>query len=170
MTEDNNDEAINDLFKRLEKAIGKSLNGIFDSLNSEASDKDLLDEFLLKTFEEKKKKVAKDFTQIEIAVVMLLSGYLVDPKLRDHSTFTLMSAISSPKGVEYFVTDMRANGMEVSHEQVAEAVDNVMSYVVEFGVASVHHGLMIAEVDCAPPKARNTQFEDLGIEDPFKEN
>lgn len=170
MTEDNNEEAINELFKRLEKAIGKSLNGIFDSLNHESSDKDLLGEFLLKTFEEKKKKVAKDFSQIEVAVMMLLSGYLVDPRLREVSPFRMMASLQESKAVEAFVGDMRSNGMEVSFDQVAEAIDNVMSYVVEFGVASVHHGLLIAEVDCAPPKARNTQFEDLGIEDPFKEN
>ena len=170
MTEDNNDKEVNDLFKRLEKAIGKSLNGLFESLNPESSDKDLMDDFLVKTFDEKKKKVAKDFSSIEIAVVMLLSGYLIDPKLRDHSSFAMMSAISSHKGIQAFTQDMRENGIEASFDQVAEALDNVMSFIVEFGLASVNHGLMIADVDCAPPKSRNRQFEDLGIEDPFKDS
>lgn len=170
MTEDNNDEAINDLFKRLEKAIGKSLNGIFDSLNPESTDKDLMDEFLVKTFNEKKLKVAKDLTQADIAVTMLLSGYLIDPKLKNLPSLAVMSSLTTPKGIAAFVADMRENGMEVSHEQVAEALSNVLSYIIEFGLASVHHGLMMADVDCAPPKVRDKNFEDLGIEDPFKEN
>lgn len=170
MTEDNNEEKVNSLFKRLEKALGKSLNSIFDSMNTEASDKDLMDEFLVKTFNEKKMKVAKEFTQIEIAVTMLLSGYLIDPKLHGISSFQMIAALRETKGIEAFAGDMRENGMEVSFDQVAEAIDTVMSYLVEFGLASLHHGLMLADVDCAPPKARNTQFEDLGIEDPFKEN
>ena len=170
MSEDNNDEATNDLFKRLEKAIGKSLNSIFNSLNPESTDKEIMDEFLVKTFNEKKLKVALDFTQIDIAVTMLLSGYLIEPKLREMPSFAIINALSTPKAIGAFVADMRENGMEVSHEQVAEALSNVMSYIIEFGLASVHHGLMMADVDCAPPKARDRNFEDLGIEDPFKEN
>lgn len=170
MTEDSNEKAITDLFKRLEKAIGKSLNGIFASLNPESSDKGMMEEFLLKTFNEKKKKVSEDFNQVEIAATMLLSGYLIDPRLRDLSSFQMMASLRETKAIEAFAADMRENGMEVSFDQVAEAIDNVMSYVVEFGLASLHQGFMMANIDCAPPKARNKHFEDLGIQDPFKEN
>lgn len=170
MTENNNDEAIDDLFKRLEKAIGMPLSDLFNNMNPQASDRELMDDFLTKTFNQKKKKVAKDFTQIEVAAAMLLSGYLIDPRLKEISSFSLLTSLSESKGIEAFASDMRANGMEVSFDQVAEAIDTVMSYVVEFGLASVQQGLMTADVDCAPPKARNRHFEDLGIEDPFKEN
>lgn len=170
MTEDNNDEAVNDLFKRLEKAIGNSLNGIFDSLNPEASEKAMMGEFVAKTFDAKKRKVAEDFNQVDVAVAMLLAGYILSPALKGISSFDVMVSLREVKAVEAFVADMRSNGMEVSFDQVAEAIDKVMSYVVEFGLAAIQHGFMLADVDCAPPKARNRKFEDLGIEDPFKEN
>lgn len=174
MSNNHEDEEIHkklqNLFSNLEKAIGKPLDSIFDSLDTNASDEALLDEFLVKSFEEKKKKVAKDLNQIEIATIMLLSGYLIDPKLKNHSSSNMLKAVASIRGIEAFAEDMRENGMEVSFDQVAEAVDNVMSYIIEFGLASVHHGMMTMGVDCTPPKSRKQNFGDIGIEDPFKDS
>lgn len=170
MTESNREEAFDDLFRRLEKAIGKPLDILFDSLRDGACEKEVMEDFLMKTFEEKKKKVASELSQTEIAVVMLLSGYLIEPKLKDRSTFEIVNSLGHVEGVEAFAADMRANGLEVTFDQVAIAITNVISHIMQFGLASLHHGLMVGDVDCSPPRTRDKNFEDLGIEDPFKDS
>ena len=171
---DLNDEDFNkeieSLFSKLNKAVGGSLDSILDSLNPKASDADLMNEFLKRTFQAKTDKVAKDFNKTEIGVIMLLSGYLLDPSLKEISSYSLFRAMGEVKGIEAIMADMRSNGVEVTYDQVAEAIDNVMSYIVEFGIASLHQGLLSQGIDCSPPKADKSDFGDIGIEDPFKDS
>ena len=163
-------EALENLFSKLNKAIGGSLDRIMDSLDPKASNEDLIGEFLKKTFQAKTDKVAKDFNKTEIGVIMLLSGYLLDPGMKEISSYSLFRAVGEVKGIEAIMADMRSNGVEVTYEQVAEAIDSVMSYVIEFGLASLHQGLLSQGIDCSPPKADKTGFGDIGIEDPFKDS
>ena len=163
-------EALENLFFKLNKAIGGSLDRIMDSLDPKASNEDLIGEFLKKTFQAKTDKVAKDFNKTEIGVIMLLSGYLLDPGMKEISSYSLFRAVGEVKGIEAIMADMRSNGVEVTYEQVAEAIDSVMSYVIEFGLASLHQGLLSQGIDCSPPKADKTGFGDIGIEDPFKDS
>ena len=163
-------EALESLFSKLNKAIGGSLDSIMDSLNPKSSGQELINEFLKKTFQAKTDKVAKDFNKIEIAVIMLVSGYLLDPGMKELSSFSLIRAFGEVKGIEAVMGDMRSNGVEATYDQVAEAIDSVMSYVVEFGIASLHQGLLSQGIDCSPPKADKSGFGDIGIEDPFKDS
>ena len=101
---------------------------------------------------------------------MLASGYLLDPKLKEHSTFSLLQGIFTTRGIDLIMADMRDNGMEVSFDQVHEAMDRVFSFVMEFGISSIHKGLLKAGVDCSPPKSNKLNFGDIGIEDPFKDS
>lgn len=163
-------EALESLFSKLNKAIGGSLDHILDSLDAKASDQELMNEFLNKTFQAKTDKVAKNFNKTEIGVIMLLSGYLLDPGLKEISSYGVFRAMGEVKGIEAIMGDMRSNGVEVTYDQVAEAIDNVMSYIVEFGIASLHQGLLSQGIDCSPPKSDKTGFSDIGIEDPFKDS
>lgn len=164
------EKELESLFSNLNKAVGGSLDRILESLNMKSSDQDLMGEFLKKTFEAKTNKVAKDFNKTEIGVIMLLSGYLLDPTFKELSSYSLFRAVGETKGVEAIMADMRSNGVEVTYDQVAQAIDSVMSYVIEFGVASLHQGLLTQGIDCSPPKASKLDFGDIGIEDPFKDS
>lgn len=162
MAKENEDEIQNDL--------EKMMSFIKDVSESKLMDDQFVSNLVASIMAAREENVAKSFNSIEIGVIMLTSGYLLDPKLKGHSTFTLLQGIFSKKGIDFIVLDMRENGMEVSFDQVHEAMDKVFSYVLEFGLASLHKGMLTAGVDCSPPASKKLNFEDMGIKDPFKEN
>lgn len=142
----------------------------FTDLVKGMTDDDTMEKLVSQIFSEQRTNIASKFDEIDVAVIMLLSGYLLEQGLKDLTTLQIIQAVNSAKGVSMLALDMRDNGLEVTNDQVWDSVSKVLSTVLEFGFAACHQGLLAAGVDCAPPKANKGNFGDIGIEDPFKDS
>lgn len=154
--------------------FGEDLEGLMSFLKnfkgSDLPDEQLVNQLITQVLSVREETVARNLTTIDIGIVMIASGYLLDPNLKEHSTFSLLQGIFTKRGIDLIMADMRENGMEVSFDQVHMAMDKVFSFVMEFGLSSLHKGMIKAGVDCSPPNSNNLNFGDIGIEDPFKDS
>lgn len=113
------------------------------------------------------------FSQLEIAIMMLIFDSLADPELAEIDTVTFVSALFSPEGLEKLTLDLQKNNVECEKEEVGKVLIRVISSLIESGLM-FHVGMAATGgIDINPPKkskkeSKFNKFEDLGIEDPFK--
>lgn len=116
-------------------------------------------------------RAAKVMTQVETGVFMIMSSYFLSTEFENRNALNIITGMLSGQGKETLYKDLRENGVEATREQVDDAIVNVLSFMIESGMAT----LSIALQDSGnkftlPPGKQSFNIEDLGIENPFKKN
>ena len=116
-------------------------------------------------------RAAKVMSQVETGVFMIMSSYFLSSEFENRNALNIITAMLSGQGKETLYNDLRENGVEATREQVDNAIVNVLSFMIESGMAT----LSIALQDSGnkftlPPGKQSFNIEDLGIENPFKKN
>jgi hypothetical protein len=114
---------------------------------------------------------AKEMSQIEIGLLMLIAGYLSDPSLGDKSIAEIVAAISeTPQGLEIITKALRGNGVETTDLEVMSELDKLLSRVLATGINAMLLACADQGIDVTPPCSSDKKFGDIGIEDPFKDS
>jgi hypothetical protein len=116
-------------------------------------------------------RAAKVMSQVETGVFMIMSSYFLSSEFENRNALNIITGMLSGQGKETLYNDLRENGVEATREQVDNAIVNVLSFMIESGMAT----LSIALQDSGnkftlPPGKQSFNIEDLGIENPFKKN
>jgi len=116
-------------------------------------------------------RAAKVMSQVETGVFMIMSSYFLSSEFENRNALNIITGMLSGQGKETLYNDLRENGVEATREQVDAAIVNVLSFMIESGMAT----LSIALQDSGnkftlPPGKQSFNIEDLGIENPFKKN
>jgi len=116
-------------------------------------------------------RAAKVMSQVETGVFMIMSSYFLSTEFENRNALNIITGMLSGQGKETLYNDLRENGVEATREQVDNAIVNVLSFMIESGMAT----LSIALQDSGnkftlPPGKQSFNIEDLGIENPFKKN
>ena len=116
-------------------------------------------------------RAAKVMTQVETGVFMIMSSYFLSSEFEDRNALNIITGMLSGEGKEVLYQDLRDNGVEATRGQVDDAIVNVLSFMLESGMAT----LSIALQDSGnkftfPPGKQSFNIEDLGIKNPFKKN
>ena len=116
-------------------------------------------------------KAADAMSQVETGIFMIMSGYFLNPEFEKTNALQIITGMLSAEGKDILYKDIRDNGVEATRDQVDDAIMNVLSFMLESGMAT----LSIALQDSGnkftlPPGKQSFNIEDLGIENPFKKN
>jgi hypothetical protein len=116
-------------------------------------------------------KAADAMSQIETGIFMLMSSYFLNPELEKTNALQIITRMISAEGKDFLYRDIRDNGVEATRDQVDDAIMNVLSFMLESGMATLSIALQGSKNDfVVPPGKQDFNIEDLGIEDPFKNN
>jgi len=116
-------------------------------------------------------KAADAMSQVETGIFMIMSGYFLNPEFEKTNALQIITGILSGEGKEVLYEDLRNNGVEATRNQVDDAIVNVLSFMLESGMATLSIALQGSENEfILPPGKQDFDIEDLGIEDPFKKN
>jgi len=113
----------------------------------------------------------REMSQIEIGLLMLISGYLTEPSLRDKSTAQIVTAITeTPQGLAMVTKALRDNGVETTDLEVTAELDVLISRLLTIGINRALMACAQYDIDVTPPCSSKKKFGDIGIEDPFKDS
>ena len=116
-------------------------------------------------------RAAKVMSQVETGVFMIMSSYFLSSEFENRNALNIITGMLSGQGKETLYNDLRENGVEATREQVDAAIVNVLSFMIESGMATLSIALQGSEnTFIVPPGKQGFDIEDLGIEDPFKKN
>jgi len=116
-------------------------------------------------------KAADAMSQVETGIFMIMSGYFLNPEFEKTNALQIITGMLSAEGKDILYKDIRDNGVEATREQVDDAIMNVLSFMLESGMATLSIALQGSENDfIVPPIKQGFDIEDLGIQDPFKKN
>jgi len=116
-------------------------------------------------------RAADAMSQVETGIFMIMSGYFLNPEFEKTNALQIITGMLSAEGKDILYKDIRDNGVEATREQVDDAIMNVLSFMLESGMATLSIALQGSENDfIVPPIKQGFDIEDLGIQDPFKKN
>ena len=116
-------------------------------------------------------KAADSMSQVETGVFMIMSGYFLNPEFEKTNALSIITGMISGDGKDILYKDLRDNGVEATREEVDKAIINVLSFMIESGMATLSIALQGSEnTFIVPPGKQDFDIEDLGIQDPFKKN
>jgi hypothetical protein len=116
-------------------------------------------------------KAADAMSQVETGIFMIMSGYFLNPEFEKTNALQIITGMLSAEGKDILYKDIRDNGVEATREEVDDAIMNVLSFMLESGMATLSIALQGSENDfIVPPIKQGFDIEDLGIQDPFKKN
>ena len=116
-------------------------------------------------------KAADAMSQVETGIFMIMSGYFLNPEFEKTNALQIITGMLSAEGKDILYKDIRDNGVEATRDEVDDAIMNVLSFMLESGMATLSIALQGSEKDfIVPPLKQGFDIEDLGIQDPFKKN
>ena len=116
-------------------------------------------------------KAADAMSQVETGIFMIMSGYFLNPEFEKTNALQIITGMLSAEGKDILYKDIRDNGVEATRDEVDDAIMNVLSFMLESGMATLSIALQGSENDfIVPPIKQGFDIEDLGIQDPFKKN
>jgi len=116
-------------------------------------------------------KAADAMSQVETGIFMIMSGYFLNPEFEKTNALQIITGMLSAEGKDILYKDIRDNGVEATRDEVDDAIMNVLSFMLESGMATLSIALQGSENGfIVPPIKQGFDIEDLGIENPFKKN
>ena len=116
-------------------------------------------------------KAADSMSQVETGVFMIMSGYFLNPEFEKTNALQIITGMLSAEGKDILYKDIRDNGVEATREEVDKAIINVLSFMIESGMATLSIALQgSGNKFTTPPGKQSFNIEDLGIKNPFKKN
>ena len=172
---DQNEENSNPDF---ESRIDSLFNELSDALNSAKkregnavkSTSEYLGRMLSKITQERFLEEAKSLSNIGVGVLMVMTDYLIDPKLQEKSILLILSTLLERDGINAVVSDLRSNAVEATFDQVYKELLEIVDFCLLNGLAGLQAALTGSGRDVSPPKSSKLDFDDIGIENPFKDS
>ena len=144
---------------------------IMEDKNKQDGDRTILSSLYYAMAIRQAEKAADAMSQIETGIFMIMSGYFLNPEFEKTNALKIITGMLSGEGKEILYKDLRDNGVEATRGQVDDAIVNVLSFMIESGMATLSIALQGSEnTFIVPPSKQGFDIEDLGIEDPFKKN
>lgn len=158
---------IDSLFSELSDALNSAKKREGNSMKSTS---ECLGKMLSKITQERFLEEARSLSNIGIGVLMVVTGYLIDPKLQEKSTLMILSSFLERNGINALVSDLRSNGVEATFDQVYTELLGIIDFCLLNGLAGLQAALTGSGRDVSPPKSSKLDFDDIGIENPFKDS